>query len=237
MTTDRAKILSRYLAEASEEHPKLGGIFSLYSSLIDICYTAVPDDLRPFLKEKPWTPDSVPLLDLAALESAVLVHTAETYRRIQAVLKGESSPEGPPTTVCLKWALKPSLLNLRMEIVDKIPLPIHPACPLCGGDPFMAEILSEDQRFLYCGFCAMRWPFPVEICLSCGNQDREKMGFFVSDDRGRRGYRAETCEICKTYIKTAYRKVQMDYPDDIDIEDVMTLPLDTLACHRGYRKS
>ncbi|MBI5198163.1 MAG: formate dehydrogenase accessory protein FdhE [Nitrospirae bacterium] len=141
--------------------------------------------------------------------------------------------------MCLKWALKPSLVNLRKEMTDQIPIPMRPEpfCPLCGGSPLMAEILSEDRRFLCCGFCGVRWTFPAEGCLSCGNQDREKMGFFLSDDRRYRGYRAETCEICKTYLKTAYRVFQMDYPDDADIEDVVTLPLDVLAYHRGYRKS
>ena len=100
----------------------------------------------------------------------------------------------------------------------------------------MGEITREETQFLFCGFCGHRWPFSVQSCLSCGNRDHDKMGFFVTDDRGRKGYRAETCEICHTYLKIAERTIQMDYPDDIDVEDIITLPLDALAHQRGYRK-
>jgi FdhE protein len=105
-------------------------------------------------------------------------------------------------------------------------------CPTCGGVPAMAELCSaEGERRLHCGTCATSWHFPRQTCPYCGNQEKEAKEYFTAGDE--RGYRVDLCRKCNCYLKTVDgRELGEGLP--MDIEDVVTLPLDILAQREGF---
>ncbi len=232
MRTDRLPTLRNLLTRVSARHPNLVEVFEFYYSLLEVCYAATPDDLSPWI----GSPGDSTRLDLRALEIGRLPHTGETYNKILE-LASDSHRREIGSELALKWALKPSFMALREG--RSFPLPNieenRIRCFLCGGTPAFAELPLEGGRRVFCGFCGSGWPVEETVCLACGDRDRAHKGFFVGDDGGRFGYRAETCEVCRTYLKTAHRKIQKEIVEDVDVEDLITLPLDLLADSRGFR--
>ena len=153
----------------------------------------------------------------------------------------------------LKWILKPSFrytleaFNLPMGKGDEgrylWGVGGVGRCPICDSPPGMAQIgrmtqEETERRYLSCCFCGYQWLFDRFACPACGNDQPEKLGFFVGESSCDQGTRAVSCEECKTYIKTIFTtgredsKTPMDL--DMDIEDVATIPLDIIADQRGY---
>ncbi len=144
----------------------------------------------------------------------------------------------------LKWTLKPSFsYTIGKFSVDTTSWK-KGRCPLCEAPPGMAIVDAihgekSEQRHLSCCFCNYRWLFDRVACPACANNRPERFGFFAGGSGCEQGARAISCEECKTYIKTVfirYRddgKVAADL--DMDIEDVVTIPLDIIANQHGYK--
>jgi formate dehydrogenase maturation protein FdhE len=107
----------------------------------------------------------------------------------------------------------------------------HAHCPLCGGEPEFAVLVSGGDRVLICGRCTGRWRFDELACPFCGNADRSRLASFSSRDGL---YRLYACEGCRRYIK-AYDARQGGRPVMLSVDSVATLPLDAAAMQRGYR--
>jgi len=104
-------------------------------------------------------------------------------------------------------------------------------CPLCGGEPEFALIVSSGERRLICGRCSARWRFDDSRCPFCLNDRRAALPSFAGAD-GR--YRLYACDVCRRYIK-AYDARQGGRPLMLAVDSVATLPLDAAAVGRGYR--
>ena len=105
-------------------------------------------------------------------------------------------------------------------------------CPVCGGEPFMAEFDGEDgRRRLQCGLCRTRWRFPRMKCPFCGSEDQEAFGFLEVE--GLEGYRADTCDACRRYVKTLDRRRVLE-PVSLELADALSPELDEAARERGY---
>jgi formate dehydrogenase maturation protein FdhE len=107
----------------------------------------------------------------------------------------------------------------------------HPHCPLCGGEPEFAVLVTGGDRVLICGRCTGRWHFDGATCPFCGNDDRSRLPSFSSRDSL---YRLYACDACRRYIK-AYDARQGGRPVMLAVDSVATLPLDAAAFQRGYR--
>jgi len=106
-------------------------------------------------------------------------------------------------------------------------------CPVCGSRAGMAELAgNEGKRYLCCSTCTFRWPFKRIQCPYCGNEETEKLSYFVAGDGPSR---VDTCKACSRYIKTRdSRKGNADVP--MDIEDLLTIHLDLLAAKEGFER-
>ena len=105
-------------------------------------------------------------------------------------------------------------------------------CPVCGGEPFMAEFDKDDgRRRLQCGPCRTRWRFPRLKCPFCANEDQGKLGFLEVE--GLESYRADTCDACGRYIKALDRRKVLG-PLSLELADALSPELDEAARERGY---
>jgi FdhE protein len=107
-------------------------------------------------------------------------------------------------------------------------------CPICGSEPFMAELKEDGARFLVCSSCNFEWRFNRLKCPFCENEDHEKLRYFYTEKEGR-SYRVDVCEKCKRYIKTVDTKELGDEAIPL-LEDAGTLHLDILAQEEGYTR-
>jgi FdhE protein len=141
----------------------------------------------------------------------------------------------------------PPLLEYVFEIPLKTALELHAAgvgvdafpawhesyCPVCGSRAGMAELAGEEgKRFLSCSACNFRWPFKRLQCPFCGNEEAEKLSYFLVDDGTTR---VDTCKACSRYIKTRdSRKGDAGLP--LDLVDMLTIHLDLVAVREGFER-
>jgi len=106
-------------------------------------------------------------------------------------------------------------------------------CPVCGSRAGMAELAGEEgKRYLSCSACSFRWTFKRLQCPFCGNEEVEKLSYFVAGDGTTR---VDTCKACSRYIKTRdSRKGSAELP--LDLEDLLTIHLDLLAVREGFER-
>jgi len=103
-------------------------------------------------------------------------------------------------------------------------------CPVCGGRPNFALIEKESGgRYLYCGFCEIKWRFRRLGCPFCNSNESQ----FITVD-GMDKYRVYICEECRGYIKTVDEKKAGEEPVNLFLEDINTIGLDLLAVSKGY---
>jgi FdhE protein len=107
-------------------------------------------------------------------------------------------------------------------------------CPICGSEPFMAELKEEGARFLVCSSCSFEWRFNRLKCPFCENDNHEKLRYFYAEKEGK-AYRIDVCEKCKRYIKTIDTNELGEGVIPV-IEDAGTLFLDVLARNEGFTK-
>jgi FdhE protein len=107
-------------------------------------------------------------------------------------------------------------------------------CPICGSEPFMAELREGGARFLVCSSCSFDWRFNRLKCPFCENANHEKLRYFYAEEEGRT-YRIDVCDVCRRYIKTVDTEQVGEEVIPI-IEDAGTLFLDVLAHKEGFTK-
>jgi FdhE protein len=106
-------------------------------------------------------------------------------------------------------------------------------CPICGSEPFMAELKEQGARYLVCSSCGYEWRFKRLQCPFCENEEPKRHRYFYTEKEGR-AYRVDVCEKCKRYIKTIdTTEIGEVIPP---LEDIGTLHLDILAQKEGYTK-
>lgn len=108
-------------------------------------------------------------------------------------------------------------------------------CPICGSEPFMAELKEEGARFLVCSSCSFEWRFNRLKCPFCENENHERLRYFYIEKEGK-VYRVDVCEECKRYIKTIDIKELGEEKIIPLLEDIGTLHLDIVAQKEGYTK-
>lgn len=105
-------------------------------------------------------------------------------------------------------------------------------CPVCGANPFLAILRSEDgARLLACSFCRTEWSFPRLVCPFCGNNNQRSLGFFYLPEK--EAYRVYICQECKHYLKTVVAQNLGRRPLP-GVENLVTLFLDEIAQGEGY---
>ncbi|MBI4712135.1 MAG: formate dehydrogenase accessory protein FdhE [Planctomycetes bacterium] len=106
-------------------------------------------------------------------------------------------------------------------------------CPVCGNLPKISKLLKDTgKRVLACYLCWTEWPVHRLVCPYCGNKDQDKLSYFYAD--GNKAYRVDICNACNHYLKTIDEK-QLGRETILELEDVITYHLDTLAFSEGYQ--
>jgi FdhE protein len=158
-----------------------------------------------------------------------------------AAAPGAGAAEPPPTPPVYQAAMEQVLALAMRPFLERCADLIQQqvdfgawrrgSCPLCGGEPEFAVLLSSSGRMLICGRCSARWPFDDTRCPFCLNDNRAELPSFASADRR---YRLFACDVCRRYLK-AYDARQGGRPLMLAVDSVATLPLDAAAVRRGYR--
>ncbi len=107
-------------------------------------------------------------------------------------------------------------------------------CPVCGSLPYILELREkEGQRFAHCAHCRHTYRIRRIACACCNTDTADQLKYFTVD--GEPGYRVDTCEACKTYIKTMdFRK--LDREVFAPLNDLESMALDILAENEGYHR-
>ena len=106
----------------------------------------------------------------------------------------------------------------------------HAHCALCGGEPDLATLDKDGDRYLVCGRCLLQWRFDAVTCPFCLNPDRARITSFGTSDGL---YRVYGCDVCHRYVK-AFDARRASRPLMPIPDGVAMLPLDAAAMQRGY---
>ncbi|HYG60528.1 MAG TPA: formate dehydrogenase accessory protein FdhE, partial [Symbiobacteriaceae bacterium] len=104
-------------------------------------------------------------------------------------------------------------------------------CPVCGRLPHMGHIDPNNIKYMHCPVCETTWRFARVGCVSCGNTNTDKLGFFTVEGDDER--RVEHCSECAGYLKVINQRLGVREIDWL-VEDAATQYLDQLAESEGY---
>lgn len=110
----------------------------------------------------------------------------------------------------------------------------RPYCPTCGSLPAMGRLEQEvGQKLLWCALCNSQWSFHRLQCPFCMNTDQTMLRFFYLAESD--PYRIDICEHCNRYLKIVdERKLEPERTALMNVDDILSLPLDDLAEQEGY---
>jgi FdhE protein len=132
----------------------------------------------------------------------------------------------------------------KLDASQLKPLETASLCPCCGS-PAVSSIIRlssgvNNLRYLHCSLCNSEWNVPRAVCTNCGSD--KHLALHQLESEGENGQpaeaalmRAETCDVCHSYLKIAYQ--EKDPHVDPVADDLATLSLDILADESGYARS
>jgi FdhE protein len=117
------------------------------------------------------------------------------------------------------------------------------ACPACGSPPVASMIVgwrgAHGARFCACSLCGTMWNYVRIKCTACGSTKgtsyREIEGGPGTPPSNRGTVKAETCGICRSYVKILHQ--HKDPLLDPVADDVASLGLDLLVREAGLRRA
>ena len=104
-------------------------------------------------------------------------------------------------------------------------------CPVCHAQPLLSWVL-EGKRRVSCSFCDTEGYVNRTGCPVCQRTEPQKQKVVVFD--GEEEVRMETCDVCRSYIKTVDGTLISRFPPEI--ADLMSLPLDIIVQEKGYAR-
>ena len=108
-------------------------------------------------------------------------------------------------------------------------------CPFCGRKPGLGVLRplgDGGQRSLVCSFCLAEWEFRRIVCPGCGEEDYAKLPVYTAEEL--KHVRVESCDSCRTYIKTV-DMTKMGRAEPV-VDEMAAIPLDVWAEKQGYTK-
>jgi len=162
-----------------------------------------------------------------------------TLRGDGAYLSAISKAHGYPLDMLAFFAIflvRPIRMQARLAIEPHLDISSwrYGYCHVCGLWPQMAWLDSESgRRSLWCVGCGGHWHFSRMVCPFCLENDQTKLGFITVE--GWEGYRLQTCESCRRYLKTRdERQVSTIKASGPEVEYLATSTLDTAAAQEKY---
>jgi formate dehydrogenase maturation protein FdhE len=184
------------------------------------------------------------ILDISArhgpelLRSEAILVAAEGepsfQRLLQASLSSASPKLKPVQDFFPRACLQPIAENLQVQLPKQAHY-VGNICPACGGLPQAAILRPEGEgagRSLLCSFCFCEWPYRRVICAWCGEEEKERLPRYSSDEWPH--IHVEACETCKHYLKAVDLSVSgLAVPL---VDEAAAAVLDVWADEHGYLK-
>lgn len=260
MTDDQ--LILEALAETEAQPDDAGDLIPFYRRLLSLIYEkkqSVALDMSPYLQE--FDPEAhsdagtpalkFDWLGLAETDFSEWVHAVAAVLREQldeltvpadeelVPLAREfyavgTSEEGVDVDALLHNSLAPWLelaAEQMMPLIDDEEWQ-RGYCPVCGGYPDFAIVLSQHERRLMCERCRAEWTFPAGVCPFCGEMEPDNLGYYGTPDDV---YRVDVCDSCGFYIKGVDTRY---YEGDLlpEYERLLTPGLDLMASQEGYAR-
>ena len=108
-------------------------------------------------------------------------------------------------------------------------------CPFCSALPVAGVLRGEGdggKRWLLCSLCSGEWQYRRVLCPNCGEEDREKLPIYTTDEFP--AARVDACDSCKTYLKSI--DLTKDGHAIPVVDDIATIALNIWAEEHGYSK-
>lgn len=105
-------------------------------------------------------------------------------------------------------------------------------CPVCSANPALSVIEKESQRKYVCSFCGTSGSYMRIGCPSCLTDDPGDITIITLE--GEEGMRADTCEKCRSYVKTF--EGTMAETHSMYALDIMSIPIDIIVQEKGFRR-
>jgi hypothetical protein len=179
---------------------------------------------------RPLLGDPLPGYDAAA--------AARLLSDLEAALAGAGASSPELLRALSKYAVRPAFRRWgadAMALFPEGPRWDRGACWVCGDPALLAELRGNVQaRHLRCGRCAASWGYPRLACVHCLNDEPSTRGVLLPSVRAGTS-RVETCDVCHGYLKAVITHDPV-LPDLLALVDLETVPLDFLACARGYER-
>lgn len=158
----------------------------------------------------------------------------EEWRRlIQSALDQKVVPTGMEE-ILSRACLQPVAEKLQAELPE-VEHYVGSRCPACQGVPQMAILRPEGEgskRWLLCSFCLREWAFRRIICPWCGEEDKEKLPRYTSEECDY--IYIDACDACKRYLKVVDLSVNgLAVPL---VDEAGLAVLDVWAAENGYQK-
>jgi len=156
-------------------------------------------------------------------------------RVLRTELYGEHADKLPFVAAALQVLWTKLATALGQEAMA--PLDTPGVCPCCGSLPAISVIGASAElpgrRYLHCSLCNTEWHLNRAQCSAC---DAGESAVAYQHIEGGSGLvQAETCDVCKSYLKVVRR--DQDRSADPIADDLATLALDILADEAGYSRS
>lgn len=108
-------------------------------------------------------------------------------------------------------------------------------CPACGSAPVSSSVVgwpkSHNTRFCTCSLCSTMWHVVRVKCVLCSSTEGIS---YHTVEGGPAHVKAETCEVCRRYVKILYQV--KDHMLEPVADDVATLGLDMLMGEDGWQR-
>jgi FdhE protein len=111
----------------------------------------------------------------------------------------------------------------------------YAVCPFCTRKPGLGVLRPMGEgaaRSLVCSLCLNEWEFRRLVCPGCGEGDDKQLAVFAASEFDY--IRVETCDTCKTYIKTI--DLTKNGRAEPLVDELASASLDLWAHDRGYTK-
>jgi FdhE protein len=135
-------------------------------------------------------------------------------------------------TMLLFLISKPYFLGLRDVCRRGARIWEEGRCPVCNAQPSLSWVGEDGRRQISCSFCATVGYYERTGCVICQNNNKPKQNVFLFE--GEEGFRVNTCDECKSYIKTI--EGGLLFSTGPDVADLMSLPLDIVVQEKGFQR-
>ena len=158
----------------------------------------------------------------------------ELVQNFRSYVKEDGSQEYETDAFFFRACLQPIAENLQVQVpADQNQ--IRSRCPVCGSVPqlaFLRAVGEGSAAWLQCSFCLREWEFRRLVCISCGEEEKEKLPRFSSQEP--KAIHVFACDSCKHYLKAVDTTIDGRAVPLVD--EVASALLDCWATERNYIK-